>query len=112
MSILFMILAGSFSGTMMVIGSISLGQMVRKHRILGAIGAYFAIKTVVQMVNMIIIFPVMFGFQNTMSRWDMDVSPFPVFTRFYGILTAVTLAVAVGLYFLSEYLIRRQLELE
>lgn len=42
----------------------------------------------------------------------MDVSPFPVFTRFYGILTAVTLAVAVGLYFLSEYLIRRQLELE
>ena len=112
MSILFMILAGSFSGTMMVIGSISLGQMVRKHRILGAIGAYFAINTVVQMVNMIIIFPVMFGFQNTMSRWDMDVSPFPVFTRFYGILTAVTLAVAVGLYFLSEYLIRRQLELE
>ena len=111
-SMLLMVLSGSFSGTMMVIGSINLGQMVRKHRILGAIGAYFAINTVVQMFNMIVMIPVMFGFESSMSRWDMDASPFPVFTRFYVILTVVTLAVAVGLYFLSEYLVRRQLELE
>lgn len=111
-SLLCMVLAGAFSGTMMIIGSINLGQMVRRHRVLGAIGAYFAINTVVQIFNMMLMLPVMFRFENSASRWDMDLSPFPVFTRFYVIMTVVTLAVAVGLYFMSEYLIRRQLELE
>ncbi|MDE6203568.1 MAG: hypothetical protein K2G19_08855, partial [Lachnospiraceae bacterium] len=53
-SVLLMVLSGSFSGTMMIVGSINLGQMVRKHRILGSIGAYFAINAVIQMFNMMV----------------------------------------------------------
>ena len=83
---------------------------MRKHRILGAIGAYFAINTVVQMVNTMVMMPMTFGSMNNMW-WDMD-SPFPIFTGFYTVMSLVFVAVSVGLYFLCEYLIKRQLELE
>lgn len=109
-SLLLMMLTSAFSGTMILIGAITLGQMVRKHRILGAIGAYFAINTVVQMVNTMVMMPITFGSMNNI-RWDMD-SPFPIFTGFYTVMSLVFVAVAVGLYFLCEYLIKRQLELE
>lgn len=109
-SLLLMMLTSAFSGTMMLVGAITLGQMVRKHRILGAIGAYFAINAVVQMVNTVVMMPLMFGNMNNIW-WDMD-SPFPVFTGFYTVMSLVFVAVAVGLYFLCEYLIKRQLELE
>lgn len=110
-SILGMVFGGSFSGTMMIIGSITLGQMVRKHRILGAIGAYFALGMAVQFISTAILFPIMLTYIDN-SRWDMEVSPFPVFTLIYSVMTVVMLAVAVGLYILSEYLIGKQLELE
>lgn len=109
-SLLLMMLTSVFSGTMILIGAITLGQMVRKHRILGAIGAYFAINTVVQMVNTMVMMPMTFGSMNNMW-WDMD-SPFPIFTGFYTVMSLVFVAVSVGLYFLCEYLIKRQLELE
>lgn len=109
-SLLLMMLTSAFSGTMILIGAITLGQMVRKHRILGAIGAYFAINAVIQMVNTMVMMPITFGSMNNI-RWDMD-SPFPIFTGFYTIMSLVFVAVSVGLYFLCEYLIKRQLELE
>lgn len=109
-SLLLMMLTSAFSGTMILIGAITLGQMVRKHRILGAIGAYFAINAVVQMVNTMVMMPMTFGSMNNIW-WDMD-SPFPIFTGFYTVMSLVFVAVSVGLYFLCEYLIKRQLELE
>lgn len=109
-SLLLMMLTSAFSGTMILIGAITLGQMVRKHRILGAIGAYFAINAVIQMVNTMVMMPITFGSMNNIW-WDMD-SPFPIFTGFYTVMSLVFVAVSVGLYFLCEYLIKRQLELE
>ncbi len=110
-SILVLVLFSSFSGTMTIIGSITLGQQVRKHRILGAIGAYFAISMGIQFVNMAVMVPLMFTWIGD-TRWERALSPFPAMTLFYSVMAAVSLAVSVGLYFLSEYLIRRQLELE
>lgn len=109
-SIVCMVLASAFSGTMMVIGSVSLGQMVRRHRILGAVGAYFAISFVMQIITTILIMPLMLARLD--SAVYVEPSPFPVLTPVYFVTAAITLAVAVGLYFMSEYLIRRQLELE
>ncbi len=109
-SMILMMLLSCFSGTMMLIGAITLGQMVRKHRILGAIGAYFGINAVVQTINTVVLMPLMFGTMNS-YRWDME-SPFPIFTTFYTAMSLVFVAVAIGLYFLCEYLIKRQLELE
>lgn len=110
---IFMILVSAVSGTMMVIGSITLGQMVRKHRILGSIGAYFAINTVVQVISLVIIFPIMIKMvtdEEFLSNFET--SPFSFYTVTYTIMSVVFLAASVGLYFLSEYLLRRKLELE
>lgn len=110
-SILCMALVGAFSGTMMVIGSVTLGQMVRKHRILGAVGAYFAITTIVQIVSTMVIMPLMFKMMR--SPWESaDLSPFPVLTPIYWVMAVISLLIGVGLYFMSEYLVKRQLELE
>lgn len=108
-SIVCLVLASSFSGTMMVVGSINLGQMVRRHRILGAVGAYFAINFAMQCLTTIIIMPLMIIRIDSMY---VELSPFPVMTPMYFVMAAVSVAVAVGLYFMSEYLLRRQLELE
>ncbi|MBQ8597344.1 MAG: hypothetical protein IJ409_06110 [Lachnospiraceae bacterium] len=101
----------AFSGTMMIIGSVNIGQMVRKHRILGAVGAYFAIYTVIQTISMIIMFPMMFGMAFSMENMD-EVSVFAIYNPIYGVMMVVFLITTVVLYFVSEYLLRRKLELE
>ena len=112
-SVVFLLLTSSFSGTMMIIGAVNLGQMVRKHRILGAVGAYFVINFVMQMLSTVITMPLMLVQIN--SAFDSvheELSPFPVLTPMYFGIAAGSLVISIGLYFMSEYLLRRQLELE
>ncbi len=104
----FMVIVSSFTGTMTVVGSICIGQMLRKHRILGAIGAYFGIMTVTQIVGTMVMFPMMFQMTFYSSFEEM----FSSYLTMYWILTVICFGIGVGLYFLSEYLIRRQLYLE
>ena len=107
-SMIVMVLASAFSGTMTIVASVTIGQMVRRHRILGAFGAYFAIGTVMQIISTVILFPYMIStFDNVYVE-----TPFPLMTVMYLIISAVSVIIGVGLYFLSEYLIRKQLELE
>lgn len=110
-SIVVMMLTGTFSGTMTVIGSVTLGQMVRGHRILGSVGAYFAIQTIMQIVTTLLILPLMMMRIETFDYYIED-SPFFVMTPMYFVMAVIALAVGLGLYFLSEYLIRKRLELE
>lgn len=102
-----MMLVGVFSGSMMIAGSVSLGQMVTKHKVLGSIGAYFAINTVTQIMMTVIMMPTMFRMSNIQ---DNDV--FRLLTSIYWIVSIIMAVVTVGLYFLSEYLIRRKLNLD
>jgi hypothetical protein len=100
----------AFSGTMLIVGAVNIGQLVRKHRILGSVGAYFAIYSVVQIISTIIMFPIMFG---TFALENMDeVSIFGIYNPIYGSMLIVYLIVSVALYFVSEYLLRKKLELE
>lgn len=94
---------------MVIIGSITIGQMLRKHRVLGAIGAYFGITSVVGMVSGVLSMVTMFASMAVISD-AMDI--LSVYTPMYLIMAVIQVAAGVGLYFLSEYLIRKQLELE
>ena len=98
-----------FYSASVIMGSITIGQMLRKHRILGAIGAYFGITSVVGAVSMVLSMVVMFA-SVTMINDPMDI--FSVYTPMYLIMAIIEVAACVGLYFLSEYLIRKHLELE
>ena len=109
--ILLFLFISAFSGALMVIGSVNIGQLVRKHRILGAVGAYFGIYTVVQIIATIVMFPMMIGFAFTADNME-TVSIFDIYNPMYGSMAAVFLAVSIALYFISEYLLRKKLELE
>ncbi len=112
-STVFMELVSCFSGAMTIIASITMGQMIRKHRILGSVGAYFAISAVVQGIFMVIMFPLMLKMvMDNEFLYRFEESPFSFYTIMFTIMSVVYLAVGVGLYFLSEYLIHRRLELE
>jgi len=101
-------LAGVFCNIMKLIGSISLGQMLRKHRILGAIGAYFGFNIIMSVVELIVTIPYMLISNNIDNMGGI----FEVDSGLYLINAVLSIAVGLGLYFLSEYLTRRQLELE
>lgn len=107
LSIIFMLIASTVNGAMMITGSISLGQMVSRHKVLGSIGAYFAINTVVQIASMVVMMPMMLrlGFEQTNNV-------FQILTSVYWGMGVLSILVSVGLYFLSEYLIRRHLNLD
>lgn len=108
-----MMLTGAVGGSLLIMGAINLGQMVRKHRILGAIGAYFGFYSVMQIIVMAIMFPMMLKVMFAANHTDAsEMSVFALYTPMYFVISAVYAILAVGLYFLSEYLIRRQLELE
>ena len=111
---LFTVLAGAFSNTMMLIGAITLGQMVRKHRILGAVGAYFGFQIIIQILSTVVFVPMMIKMADSayyQNIYELQ-TPFPVLTPFYFMVSGASLVVGIGLYFMSEYLIRHKLELE
>lgn len=108
-SVSVMMLASLVYNATLLIGSITIGQMLRKHRVLGALGAYFGITSVVGTISMIFSMVVMFASMRVLND-AMDI--FAVYTPMYLIMALVEVLVGVGLYFLSEYLIRRHLELE
>ncbi len=112
-STLCMTLLSSVSNTMMIIGAITLGQMVRQHRVLGSVGAYFAINVLMQAISIVIMMPVMIKMvMDEEFLYNFERSPFDFYTALYAAMAVIFLIVSVGLYFLCEYLVRRQLELE
>ena len=107
LSVLCMMLVGVFSGPMMIISSVSLGQLISKHRILGSIGAYFVINTAVQTISSVAMVPMMFRMASTEAENVLD-----VMTPMYFIMSLIMAAVTVGLYFISEYMVRKKLNLD
>lgn len=109
----FMALVSCFSEAMIIIASITMGQMIRKHRVLGSVGAYFAINAVIQGIFTVIMFPMMIKMTlDNAFLYRFETSPFSFYTIMFTIMSVVYLAVGVGLYFLSEYLVHKRLELE
>lgn len=107
-SLLFLGVAGLLSGAMMIAGSITIGQLVGKHKILGSIGAYFAISTVVQILLVIVMIP----FYLSEEIYYSSNNVFDVMTPTYFGMGVVALIIAVALYFISEFIIRRKLNLD
>lgn len=106
-SIILLMLAGCFSGTLTIIGSISLGQMIGKHKILGSIGGYFFITTVIQIVTMILIMP---GILMNSNASDVEIFSW-LRNTYYG-CSVLSVVVAIGLYFMSYFLVSKKLNLD
>ena len=106
-STLFMGITGVCSGTMLLVGSITIGQLVGKHKVLGSVGAYFAINTIMQIAAYVAIIPMMFDSVNS----EPD-NVFAILTPTYTIMCVVYVVMSVVLYFVSELIIRKKLNLD
>lgn len=100
-------IAGICSGTMLLVGSITIGQMVGKHKVLGSIGAYFAINTVMQFVASACMIPYMFN-----AAFEETDNVFAISTPTYFMMAVVYIVMSVALYFISEFIIRKKLNLD
>ena len=108
LSIIVLMIVGMFSGTMQIVGSISLGQMLGKHKILGSIGAYFAINTVIQILTTVIMIP----FMNYDYDYEAVTNIFELMSPIYWAMGIMSVILTVGLYFLSEFFVSRKLNLD
>ena len=97
-SMVYIMIVGIFNGPMMLAASIAIGQLVGKHRILGAI------EGVIWKQLLIFFFPIMIGFEGD--------NPLPLLTGMYFGIGTVSLVVTVLLYFVTEYLVTKKLNLE
>lgn len=107
LSILLMVVVSGFSGSMMVIGSVTLGQLVSKHKILGSVGAYFAINSIVTTVSMLAMLPMMIS-----TAGEEIISPFDILTPTYTMMSVVMLVVTAVLFFVSELIMKKKLNLD
>lgn len=111
-SLLFLVVVSIISGTMMIVGSISIGQMVKKHKILGSVGAYFALSTVIQIVSTVVLIPLMFHWSRRYETYTSADNVFQIMAPMYLLIGILSLGISAGLYFLSEFLIRKKLNLD
>ena len=92
----------------MIMGSVSIGQNLTKHKILGSIGAYFALNTIVSMISMVAVVPSMILQIANIDSYN----PFTNMSIMYWVFGVVYIAISVGLYLISEYMTKRRLNLD
>lgn len=108
--VIFMIIA-CISAIMIVLGCVSLGQLYTKHRIIGAIIAYFAVVSVQQMVSYIAMLPTYSkmlraeALSETMPMLEV-ISP----TMIISLLWAV--AVSIIMHIINLHMMTKRLNLE
>lgn len=104
-------IVGAICGVIIIYGCISLGQLYTKHRIIGAIIAYFAVTTIDQIAASIIGFASAYHFMSAFERGrDLLFGDF-----FFNMMLSVyipTIIISVILYFVTHYMMTKKLNLE
>lgn len=111
-----MLLVTLINSFLMFYASMSVGQLVHGHRIIGSIAAYFGLNFAVQLISTLII--LVFARTDIWSAIeenrlylinDSIMNPFTVFLLTY---TAMYAVVGAGYYILTNYMLKRKLNLE
>lgn len=105
-SVVFLGITGIINNVMMIVGAVSIGQMVSKHKVLGSIGAYFVLNTAMSIVSGMTIVLIM------INNIDTKMNVFQILKPTYYTSGVIAIIISAALYFLSEYLIRKKLNLE
>lgn len=118
-----MVLVGSLSGIFMLYASIALGQLVTKHKLLGAFGAYFLLNTVCQTVSLFLLpvlfniqgslFPVLFNIQSSLFPATNSGNAADVFLNLlFPMVLLFTALLAAVYYFITLWVFKKRLNLE
>ncbi len=108
-TVLYMILSTFFSIIMMY-ASVALGQLFTKHKVMGAIIWYIAIYALIQTISSLFINAPLFAQMAALPSINLDVGSYikPIF-----VISAIfTLILSAVLFFITEYMMKKKLNLE
>lgn len=107
----FAVLLAPFCTLTMVFGSLTIGQMSSKHKGLVGILTYFGITTAMSVIMMIVQMVFSFLMSMEFSRNPMGISRMNMMGT-YDVTLALQVLLAVGLYWLSWFILKKKLNLE
>ena len=94
-----------------IMGCVSLGQLYAKHRIIGAIAAYFVVNFVMQIIGYISTIP-MYAKMINADKYGSDITPFGLMSPSMNITLVISVLLAVGMYFVNLHMMTKKLNLE
>ena len=94
-----------------IMGCVSLGQLYAKHRIIGAIAAYFVVNFIMQIVGYIATIPMYAKMMNA-DKYGSDLTAFGMMSPSMNITLAISVLLAVGMYFVNLHMMTKKLNLE
>lgn len=94
----------------MVLGCVSLGQLYTKHRIVGAILAYFAMQFVLQMIGYFCSLPMYT--KMLMASYTVGVTPYNILSPTLNLVLLINVIIAVIMYFVNLHMMTKKLNLE
>lgn len=104
------------AGFLMLYASMSVGQLLRGHRVVGAIAAYFGFHTFTQILSLIVLVILSrTGIWFALEQSDIAIVNTDVlnpFTIFFVVYICIYLLLAVAYYIITNYMLRRKLNLE
>lgn len=108
--ILLAFILGSLSNIFMIYASISLGQLITKHKILGAFGAYFLLNAALQFISSLLMLPFINKFMDSVDAVDSVPALFSHYLM--PIALVYTAILAIIFYFTTSYVFKKKLNLE
>lgn len=93
-----------------VLGCVSLGQLYAKHRVIGAIVAYFVVQFIMQIIGYICSIPMYT--KMIVSTYDNDLTPFGIMSPTMNLTLLMTVIVAIVMYFINLHMMTKKLNLE
>lgn len=96
------------SNIITILGCVSLGQLYVKHRVLGAIIAYFVVQFIIQTLGYFAQLP-MYG---RMIVSDREYSSFQMMSPTMNLMLLIQVAMGVAMYFVNMHMMTKKLNLE
>lgn len=108
---LLQIIIGAFCSMTILFGAITIGQLSSKHKVMMSIISYFAITVALQIITSLVMIPITFYTTQQMIE-EVNVTLSMTTTPTYTISILINLITAIVLYFLSNYIITKKLNME
>lgn len=104
-------IVGCFTGPSIILGCVSLGQLYTRHRILGAILAYFIVTMIMQFVTYIAMLPT-YSKLIVASASGKTLSMMSIMMPTFIIIFVITIIIAIAMYFINIHMMTSKLNLE
>lgn len=111
----------SFSSMLIIYVCISIGQLFKKHKVIASLLTYLVVTTVMQVVLTIAIMPVTFNmlldsdYIMLMESPDLltgMIAPYALMSPIFIVSLIATIVFGIAAYFVSEFIMRRKLNLD